>query len=607
MAGKSTETHLLEQMAILMEQNINFMNSMKALQGEVSELKAKTSGGSINNGGYKKEDEIKLGDLPEFDGNLDPEVYLDWERRIDRIFSHKGIDDYKCFTYAVLKLSKLASLWYDNCQIKRERERKERINSWNLLKQKLRKRFVPRSYKLDLFHKFNTLQQSSLSVEDYIKEFERLSMACDCKDEEEQKILKFLVGLNVEIGNRVELQSFFTFDEACELAVKVERQLKASKLKSFRPNYAPKNETLKSFEKSEILEKNRIVGDSSKFDVQGKNPRVGKDEIKCFKCQGRGHYKSECPNRRIMTAMQYEVLEEEDAKLSLLMKEQREEEEKEFDIEEEFEEQLMCDAAPDHNTLILRKILHAQSSPLTDSEQRENLFRTRCLVKGRSCSVIVDNGSCTNACSKKMADTLMLETRNHTSPYKLNWLTNVGGVNVSKQALVSFEIGEFEDEVWCDVVLMDACALLLGRPWQFDRDVIYLARKNVVSVLHKGKRIGLRPLPPKFESIQQDGSKVISLSTYDKGGSNKRNKKDKQQERMLQLVRKTPFEIGDYVWLSLNAQKFYDNQKGKHESYDERPFQIVHRENYDTFQVLLGDGVCASLRADDLVPCYDTT
>jgi hypothetical protein len=387
----------------------------------------------------------------------------------------------------------------------------------------------------------------------------------------------------------------------------VERQIKTSKLKSSRPNYALKGETSKGFEKSENWERNKGVSDSFKFDAQGKNQRVDKDEIKCFKCQGRGHYKSECPNRRVMTLTRYQALEEEDAKLALLLKEQREEEENEYDFEEECEEQPLCEAAPDHNTLVLRKILHAQSTPLTDMAQRENLFHTRCLVNGRSCSVIVDNGSCTNACSKKMTDTLQLETRNHPNPYKLNWLTNVGGVHVSKQALVSFTIGEFEDKVWCDVVPMDACALLLGRPWQFDRDMIYLAKKNVVSVLHKGKRIGLKPLPPKFEPMQHDGSKVISLSTCDEGGSSKRKKKDKQQDRVLQLVRKSPFEIGDYVWLSLSAQKLYNNRKDKHESFDEGPFKIVHRENYDTFQVLLGEGVCASLSANDLVPCYDVT
>ena len=71
------------------------------------------------------------------------------------------------------------------------------------------------------------------------------------------------------------------------------------------------------------------------------------------------------------------------------------------------------------------------------------------------------------------------------------------------------------------------------------------------------------------------------------------------------MTRKPPFDIGDYVFLSLSAQKFHNNNKGKDEPIEEGPFEIVHRENYDTFQVMLGKGVIASLAASDLVPCFD--
>lgn len=592
------ETKVLEGFAKLYEE-------IAHLYGKVQSLETKTTGDSEVRSYYKKEDEVKLGDLPEFDGTLDPEVYLEWERKIERIFEHKGIDDYKCFTYAILKLSRLASLWYDNMQMRREREGKEKIKSWGLLKQKMKKRFVPRTYKQDLYHKYNTLQQHSMSVEDYIKEFERLSLACDCKDVEEQKISKFLVGLVPEICNKVELQPYFSFDEVCELAVKVERQIKTSKIKSFRPNYAHKTEIVKQVEKSEMMDKGKGVVETSKTEIHGRVPRTNRDEVKCFSCQGRGHYKSECPNRRVMTSMAYLALEEEDARYALMTKGKDVEQEGGLDEFENFDNQPLLEAAPDHETLVLRKVLHVQASPLEDSAQRENLFQTRCLVNGRSCSVIVDNGSCTNACSKKMVETLQLETREHTAPYKLNWLTNDGGVTVSKQALVSFEIGEFKDEAWCDVVPMDACALLLGRPWLFDRDVIYMGRKNVVSVLHEGRRIGLKPLPPKMVPKVIEVKKVISLTNHDEIDLNRKQRKEKKKEHLLQMTRKPPFDIGDYVFLSLSAQKFHNNNKGKDEPIEEGPFEIVHRENYDTFQVMLGKGVIASLAASDLVPCFD--
>jgi len=40
---------------------------------------------------------------------------------------------------------------------------------------------------------------------------------------------------------------------------------------------------------------------------------------------------------------------------------------------------------------------------------------------------------------------------------------------VNKQVLITFAIGKYKEEVWCDVVPMEATHVLLGRPWQYDR------------------------------------------------------------------------------------------------------------------------------------------
>lgn len=49
---------------------------------------------------------------------------------------------------------------------------------------------------------------------------------------------------------------------------------------------------------------------------------------------------------------------------------------------------------------------------------------------------------------------------------------------VKEQCKVCFQIGPYHDEVVSDVVEMDACHLLLGRPWQFDRDAVYHGKKQ---------------------------------------------------------------------------------------------------------------------------------
>lgn len=53
---------------------------------------------------------------------------------------------------------------------------------------------------------------------------------------------------------------------------------------------------------------------------------------------------------------------------------------------------------------------------------------------------------------------------------------------------VPFSIGKYTNKVYCDLVDMDACHLLFGRSWQFDKDAHYFGRKNI----YKLEAIGIR-------------------------------------------------------------------------------------------------------------------
>nr|GEU48977.1 hypothetical protein [Tanacetum cinerariifolium] len=55
----------------------------------------------------------------------------------------------------------------------------------------------------------------------------------------------------------------------------------------------------------------------------------------------------------------------------------------------------------------------------------------------------------------------------------------------------------YKDNVWCDVVAMDACHLLLGRPWEYDRDMTHNGKTNTYSFLFRGVKITLMPNKPK--------------------------------------------------------------------------------------------------------------
>jgi len=172
-------------------------------------------------------DEFKITELPEFNGSADPEVYLEWERKIDRMFDFKDLDDEKRCKYAILKLSKSASLWYEGLKARRIRDRKEKISSWESLKRKLRKRYVPSNHRLNLYKKISDLVQGKMSVTEYIDEFENLCLMGELEENEEQRMSRFLRGLNKNIAFAVELCNYSDFNTLSTLCLKIENQNKS--------------------------------------------------------------------------------------------------------------------------------------------------------------------------------------------------------------------------------------------------------------------------------------------------------------------------------------------------------------------------------------------
>nr|KYP34748.1 hypothetical protein KK1_044243 [Cajanus cajan] len=128
-------------------------------------------------------------------------------------------------------------------------------------------------------------------------------------------------------------------------------------------------------------------------------------EIKCFKCLGRGHIASQCPTKKPMILKGKDIYSEESSSSS---SSSIESEEEASDHEEKVEKLYPVDG----DLLMVKRILRSQPCP-TSLSQRENIFHTRCLVSKRSCSLIVDSGSCSNCCSTRLVNKLALTTTPH--------------------------------------------------------------------------------------------------------------------------------------------------------------------------------------------------
>ena len=89
-----------------------------------------------------------------------------------------------------------------------------------------------------------------------------------------------------------------------------------------------------------------------------------------------------------------------------------------------------------------------------------------------------------------------LQVEQHSRLYALHWLSLQGAVHAHKHVRVPLAIGDYTDEIVCDVVPMEATHLILGRPWQYDLRAKYDGYTNKYTIQQQGKAYKLLPISP---------------------------------------------------------------------------------------------------------------
>jgi hypothetical protein len=105
-------------------------------------------------------------------------------------------------------------------------------------------------------------------------------------------------------------------------------------------------------------------------------------------------------------------------------------------------------------------------------------------------------------------------------------------VSVTKQCLIEFKIGGYNYKILFDVIPMDVCHLLLGRPWKYDRNVVHDGRMNKYTLEKDGRTH--RFLPMKDKEVEPEVSNTILLMS----GKELLTEMEKKEDPQFFLVRK---------------------------------------------------------------------
>lgn len=245
--------------------------------------------------------------IPPFSGRNDPDAYLEWEKKVELVFDCHNYSEEKKVKLAAVEFTDYAIVWWDQLVLNRRRNRERPVDTWEDMKAIMRRRFVPNHYYRDLLQRLQGLTQGNKSVEEYHKEMEVTMIKANVEEDREATMARFLHGLNKNIANVVELHHYVELEDMLHMAMKVERQLKDrsstkygqnSGSSSSKTDWGRKGEKNDKLSKSETS-KSKDVGSRSESGKTNTETTRNRD-IRCFKCLGRGHIASQCPNKKVM-------------------------------------------------------------------------------------------------------------------------------------------------------------------------------------------------------------------------------------------------------------------------------------------------------------------
>ncbi|KAK1551490.1 hypothetical protein QYE76_027257, partial [Lolium multiflorum] len=362
--------------------------------------------------------------IPKFEGGADVEEYLTWELKIEKLWSlHPHYSEDRKIKLASSEFDGYALRWWDSLVRNRDEDGAQPIRV--------------------------------KTVDEYYMEMEMLMQRGRVRESLEMTMQRFLNGLKYDVKGIV--RHYTNMNQLLHHAREAESQLAeeakvkgratgAGRFTPRAPSTAPAPSTRSAPYSTPPSKPVSNVSNAKKSESAASTSGSGVSttrnrDMLCHTCGGKGHFKRDCPNRKVMFINEdneYETGDDVDPNAP---------DDDDYDTDGE-------DAYPsDARTIVVsQRALNVLPSAST---QRCNLFQTKALVgPDKACKVIIDGGSCRNLASKELCTKLKLKYLPHPHPYYIQWLSDNGEMKVNHMVRVDFEIGPYKDCIDFDVVPM---------------------------------------------------------------------------------------------------------------------------------------------------------
>ena len=156
---------------------------------------------------------------------MDPNAFSNWLVAIEEYFDWYEMIDNERIQFAKMKLINSAKKYWQNVLQDMIRLGEPPITQWAIMKAKLQEKYIPPSYKSQLFSNMINLKQMTLSVAEYSTKFEEARLRCSEFHAEDQFVActHFFNSLRFDIQRMVKLRAPHTIKDAYQKALEVKK------------------------------------------------------------------------------------------------------------------------------------------------------------------------------------------------------------------------------------------------------------------------------------------------------------------------------------------------------------------------------------------------
>ena len=525
-------------------------------------------------------------DVSTFDGSLDPKKYMDWEAVLDEYFDWYQLPEGRRIQFAQMKLAGQARIYWRNLQSSAERRHDTIVTTWEEMKGHLREKFIPACYRPMIIDEWQHLRQGDGTVADYISRFDDLMIRCNLDEEPMATLARFRAGLRSEFQRELVLQEVSSLEKAYRYTLNMElyaahaqqehtpwvtiveasRQVHTNPriplstpsplinppttpstppYRLLLPNQPPTpasmstaatgGESRLGLNSGHLTTKFGIPNPSANERTSdgrtlgGPRPRPTSTpstntgtRVACYKCQGWGHFASQCPSPRQASRPARTLLVEIHDDEPVPPPDTKDVVTEIYDADPELatafegapglvgciikelipltpEELTLALAAP-LGTTLSKTSTESNSESGTEDSQQSSIFLTYTKIYTTIVKILVDSGSVVNAVTAASVPILGLQAQTHPRPYRAMWI-NDASLAVTRRCLVPLQVAGYHEEIWCDILPMGVGSILLGRPWLYDRDVAQYGRTNRCVFYFGGNKQVWKPFVPPDQRL----------------------------------------------------------------------------------------------------------